>query len=156
VKNLFLFTSALLTLGACQKKDDAAPAPSRTALLTARPWRLSVQTTTTTPNGGTPSTTDDFATFPACLRDGFFRFNPDKTLLADEGPTTCNPSDPQTQSFTWDFSADQTKLLVTSPGKATPETDDIIELSAGTLHFRTATTSSSGTVKTQDIIFTAF
>lgn len=158
MKKIFLFAGTCLALGACSKKDDASPAPtpSRSELLTARPWRLSAQTTTTTPSGGTPTTTNDFAALSACERDNFFKFNTDKTLVVDEGPSKCSASAAQTSSFTWDFNADQTKLLVTSPGKTTPETDDIVELTATTLRFRTATTSSTGTVTTQDVTLTAF
>lgn len=156
MKNLLLLAASLLVLGACKKSDDAAPSPSRADLLTAKTWRLSAQTTTATPIGGPATTTDDFAALSACERDNFFKFNPDKALLVDEGPTRCKASLPQTTTFTWALNADQTKLLVTSPGKTTPETDDIIELSASTLHIRTTTTTSSGTTKTQDITFTAF
>lgn len=160
MKNTFLLAASLLALGACKKTDDASPTPSPTALLTAKPWRLAAQTTTTTTSssGVTVSATfDDFAALPACGRDNFYKFSADKTLLVDEGPTRCSTSLPQTTAFTWDFNADQTQLLVTSPGKtATAETDDIIELSASTLHFRTTTTTSSGTTKVQDVTFTSF
>ncbi|GAB3635255.1 hypothetical protein GCM10027422_08450 [Hymenobacter arcticus] len=156
MQKLLLLAAGLLALGACKKNDTAAPTPSRTDLLTAKPWRLAAQTTTSTPSSGPATTTDDYATLSACERDNFVKFNPDKTLLVDEGPTRCSASLPQTSAFTWDFNADQTKLLVASPGKANAETDDIIELSASTLHFRTAVTSSSGTVKTQDVTFTSF
>lgn len=158
MKNTFLLAASLLALGACKKTDDASPTPSPTALLTAKPWRLSAQTTTTTTSssGVTVSATfDDFAALPACGRDNFYKFSADKTLLVDEGPTRCSTSSPQTTAFTWDFNADQTQLLVTSTGKTNAETDDIIELSASTLHFRT-TTTSSGTTKVQDVTFTAF
>ena len=156
MKKLLLLATGLLALAACKKNDDAAPSPSRTDLLTAKLWRVSAQTTTSTPTSGTPTTTDDYATQSACERDNFVKFNADKTLVVDEGPTKCSTYDPQTQSFTWALSADQTKLLVSSPGQTTPETDDIVELSATTLRFRTATTNSSGTVKTQNVTFTAF
>ena len=152
MKNLFLLAAGLALLGACKDKA-VTPTPPRLDLLTAKNWRISAQTTT---SSDSPTTTDNYATLPAYELDNFYKFNTDKTLVIDEGATKRKASDSQTETLTWDFNADQTQLLVTSAGSTKPEADDIVELSATTLRLRTVTTTSLGTVKTLNVTFTAF
>lgn len=156
MKKISLLLLAVVALGAC-KKDDSNPTPSasKTDLLTAKNWRISSQSSTTVTSGKS-TTTDEYASSPACERDDFTKFSANKMLVVDEGATKCNTSDPQTQSGSWDFNSDQTKLNLSSPtygGLLIPL--DIIELSSTTLHLRYTDTSSSGT-STEDITFTAF
>ena len=155
MKNLFLLAAGLTLLGACKDKT-VAPAPQRIDLLTAKNWRISANSTTTTTSAGVSTTTDEYATSPACERDNFYKFNADKTSLRDEGASKCDPVLPQTENFTWAFNADQTQLLVTTPGSNKLETDDIVELSATTLRLRTVTTTSSGTVNTNNVTLTSY
>ena len=50
--------------------------------------------------------------FQPCELDGFTRFLTDNTYTADEGPTLCDPADPQTTTGAWSWAAGETKLVV--------------------------------------------
>lgn len=133
MKKLFLFALAAAAVSACKK--DSENTPSRMDLITAKNWRVTALTSTTTitPASGSSSTTtrDDYAQYSACEKDNFYKFNTNKTVVADEGPTKCDPSDPQTTTIAWDFNSDQTKLLT-----GANYSEDILELSATTLRLR--------------------
>ena len=42
-------------------------------------------------------------TIKSCFKDNTYTFKSDSTGIADNGPTKCNPTDPQTTPFTWSF-----------------------------------------------------
>ena len=50
--------------------------------------------------------------FQPCDLDDFTRFLVDSTYIADEGPTKCDPADPQTETGTWGWAASETKLII--------------------------------------------
>lgn len=133
MKRLFLFVLAAASLSACKK--DSENTPSKTDLITAKNWQLTglTVTTTITPASGSASTTtrDDYPLLGACERDNIYKYNTNKALVLDEGPTKCDPADPQTAITTWDFNSDQTRLLTGSNFS-----EDILELSATTLRVR--------------------
>ncbi|MDO7885897.1 lipocalin family protein [Hymenobacter cheonanensis] len=161
MKKLSLLFLAALALGSCKKNDDNSPSSaSKTDLLTAKSWRISAQTYSVAVNSGTPTVSDEYASSPACERDNFLKFNTNKSLTADEGATKCSPSDPQTQSGSWDLTTNDTKLTLADPSQGgIPIPFDIVDLSATTLHLRYAATVSLGGVSTtsvNDITFTAF
>jgi hypothetical protein len=139
MKKLFLFSFTIASLSSCKK--DSENTPSKADLLTNKSWRLTAFTTisTTAVTGSSPSTStsDEYAKLQACEKDDFLKFNTDKILIDDEGPSKCNTADSQRITSQWDFNSDQTKLLVTSTGSlSSTETGDIIELSVSTLRLR--------------------
>ncbi|GAA4501904.1 hypothetical protein GCM10023172_24430 [Hymenobacter ginsengisoli] len=87
-----------------------------------------------------------------CDKDDFYKFNTDKTAIVDAGPTKCSPSDPQTESGTWAFNSNETKLTLMLPNSALNGDADIKELSATTLHLYSSQ-SVSGTAYTVDATF---
>ena len=149
-KKLFLSLLVTASLGAC-KKEQASVAPSRTYLLTAKNWRKTAWTITS----GSAAPTDVYAQLPACERDDFYKFNADKSLVRDAGATRCNMADPQTRPGTWNFNSDQTVLTLADASGNSPAANEVLELSATTLHLRTSRTSGT-TTSTGDITFTAF
>ncbi|MGI4762146.1 MAG: hypothetical protein ACRYF0_15670 [Janthinobacterium lividum] len=161
MKKLSFIFLAALALGSCKKNDDNSPStPSKTDLLTAKSWRITADKTTTTVGTTASTTTDDYATSPACERDNFIKFNTNKTASFDEGSTKCSTTDPQTTTGSWDFNSDGTKLILTDPslgGIALQQ--DILELTATTLRVRyTSSFSFGGATETdvQETTFTAF
>jgi hypothetical protein len=139
MKKLFLFALAVASLSACKK--DSENTPSKPDLLTSKNWRITAftATSTTTYPSGTPttSTSDEYAKLLACEKDDFLKFNTDKTLIEDEGPSKCSSADPQRTTSQWEFNNDQTRLLITSTGASpSTETGEILELSASTLRLR--------------------
>lgn len=159
MKKLSLLLLAALALGSCKKSDTSPATPSKTDLLTAKSWRLSADKITSTV-GTTSNTTDEYASSPACERDNFIKFNTNKTATFDEGPTKCNTPDPQTESGTWDFNSDGTKLTLTDPsGSGLAIQEDILELTATTLRLRITSSYSTGGVtatSTEETTYTAF
>ena len=162
MKKLFLLLLATASLGAC-KKDSNSTSPaaaSRPDLLTAKNWRLSAYTSTFTAAGTPAVTTDEYAGLPACERDNFAKFNTNKSVAFDEGPTKCNTTDPQTENGTWDFNSDYTKLTLGDPQLGGfPVPFDVIDLSASTMALRyTYTYSTNGISYSQtiNVSFTAF
>lgn len=115
MKKVFLLSlMALLVSTSCSKSDNntsstpsgntpTTPAPTKTELITDKNWVL----TAITVNGK-----DNLHTWRACQLDNIHRFNSDITYVLDEGPTKCNPSDPQiiTQFTTWEFLENETKI----------------------------------------------
>ena len=154
MKNFLLLLCGAAALGGCSEDNDNQPAPARADLLTAKSWRVTAVTTTTTANGNV-SVQDDFLTYSPCDRDNFLKFKADKTALQDAGATKCHPLEAQTDTLTWALTQDQTQLLLgsrTSPAEALT----IVELSATTLHLRTSQPASGSTSETGDLIYTAF
>ena len=96
----------------------------------------------------------------ACERDNFVKFNADRTYVGDEGPTLCNTSDPQTQTGTWKFENNDTKLTISDPGAlGTDQYFDVITLSASTVRLHDTATFSFGGVTVSATVnqtFTAF
>ena len=161
MKKLTLLLLAAAALGSCKKNDDNSPSsPSKTDLLTAKSWRITADKTTTTVGTTASTTTDDYATSPACERDNFVKFNTNKSASFDEGATKCSTSDPQTTTGAWDFNSDGTKLIITDPSLGGIALQgDILELTATTLRVRYTTSSSFGGVTETDVqetTFTAF
>jgi len=159
MKKLLLFGLAAASLSACKKESQTTPSPSKTELLTAKNWRLTAYTSTVTVTGNSSSTNTGniYALLSACQKDNFFKFNTDKTLVEDEGSIVCINT-PQKTSYTWEFSSDQTRLLVTSP-VSTDDFGTITELSSTTLRLRnTDIVTANGTTTTtvDDATYTAF
>lgn len=139
-------------LSACKKESAApAPAPARIDLLTAHNWRETAWTITS----GSAAPVDQYAQLPACARDDFYQFHADKSFVLDAGATRCNASDPQTRAGTWAFNSDQSVLTLADAAGNAPTTNEVVELSATTLHLRTSRTSGT-TTTTGDVTFTAF
>jgi hypothetical protein len=105
-----IFTSTIvLSLVSCSKDDDntvsaGGLAPSaNTNKLCDKNWKISsvfVDGTDLTP------------VIPGCQIDDLYKFSTDGTLTYDEGPTKCNPSDPQTTPGTWSWASNESKLVI--------------------------------------------
>jgi hypothetical protein len=148
MKKIFLFLGTMAVLSGCKKSNDSpATTSSRTALLTAKSWRLTAATFTL---NGIPVPSSNF--FPDCSKDDLLKFNADKTLIKDESTVKCNASDPQTQAGTWAFSSDESKLTIAVPNSPLNGEADIKELTATSLHVY-GTRSLSGAAITLDATF---
>lgn len=84
-------------------------APNKTQLLTAKPW---VVTALILEQPGT-QTIDIYQLLSACSKDDLFIFNTNGNYEINEGPSKCNPSDPQiSESGPWSFTNNETKILL--------------------------------------------
>lgn len=103
----------LAALSNC-KKEEKSNTPSKTDLLTSGQWRMTAYTLTPPMdlNGDSAVDSDGLAAMDACERDDLFIFQKGGTLTLDEGPTKCNPSDPQTEMAEWSFQNNETGIVI--------------------------------------------
>lgn len=105
-----LLAITLISLNACQKKDNTGSTPqlsAKTQLLIKSNWIL-VDNETKVGSGGTWGS--NYQGFYPCRKDDLLKFNSDNTGVADEGATKCNTTDPQSVPFSWTFAESETKL----------------------------------------------
>jgi len=96
---LFLF------LNSCKKEE----AKTKTQLLTQKAW---VMKKLEQKEGNNPWV-DEFQNFDACSKDDRYIFNANSTYEFNEGPTKCDPTDPQVfDSGNWFFTNNETKLQI--------------------------------------------
>jgi hypothetical protein len=96
---------SVLIAGKCKK--DEAPEPTKTELITKASWKFNKALLA----GGADITT----LIPACQRDNVANFASNGTGTNDEGASKCQPSDPQTTNFTWNFQSNESILFVSTP-----------------------------------------
>ncbi len=97
---------AAILLFSCQKEQENTD-NSKKELLTSAAWKLVSFKVTV------GSVTEEvFDTFEPCSTDGLMTFQPDNTVLLNEGPTKCEPDDPQITTTTWSFSDNETELTI--------------------------------------------
>jgi len=99
-----LLTLATLTIWtACKKNNSSSTDTSpRTTLITEASWKFDASGVDFNKDGAIDVI--DSTTILPCQKDNTYTFNKDSTGVADEGPTKCNSTDPQTTDFTWSFS----------------------------------------------------
>ncbi|UYZ58598.1 hypothetical protein [Hymenobacter latericus] len=148
---LFGALAIALTLGAC-KKDDEKP-KSKTELLTAKNWRIT-EDKRTTATSTQSTTTDAYASYQECMKDDFVKYNTNKQVEFNKGTTKCSATEAQSQTNNWDFTADETKLIL-SASSGFSVTYDIVELNASAMKLK-VTNTSQGTTSTQEVTFAAF
>lgn len=122
MKNFFktsaiLFISiSLLSITSCKKDDDddSKPAASEKSKLTNKNFKLTDAAITL---NGTAIFT--YADLDACSKDDLTKFLDDLTGTIDEGPTKCDPADPQQTSFTWSLVSNDKQLRIDDTGDIT-------------------------------------
>jgi hypothetical protein len=136
MKKLILSLTVLSVIGfsSCSDKKTDDPTPgttttttkSKTELLTSAQWQLIAGTIVppiTIDLFGQTITFSDLLEFEGsepCNKDDIQLFNSDGTITNDEGPTKCDPADPQTTSGgKWAWMENETKLQVIDDGDTT-------------------------------------
>ncbi len=130
---LLIALFSLFTLASCNKDKDPK-AKSKEDLLAEKKWK----TTALTINPGivhpiTGATVTDLYTqiYKDCNRDDYVQFMKNGQYISDQGTTRCDATDPQTETGTWVFNGDKTKVTITSGGES--YTADILELTDNTV-----------------------
>lgn len=142
MKNLrllsLLFIIAFVTVfSACKKDDDKKPA-SREDMLTGKRWKM----TSATVDPALFGITDWYAQMEACDKDDYTEFKKGGQAIFDQGAQVCD-GEPQTQTGSWVFNGDQTKITVTEPDSG-PITYDIIELTNSSIKVKYTEKGSDG------------
>jgi hypothetical protein len=113
---LLMLMGGMVAISSCNKDDDDSP--SKTKTISGKKFfvkSMNVSPGVTTPVG---IITDLYSFMPDCVKDDFMTFNENGTVVDDEGATKCEPTDPQTESGTWEFLTDETQLKMTYDGIA--------------------------------------
>ena len=119
--------AASLLLMSCEK-NPTGPASVKD-LLVDKNWKWISATINPGINVSGVVVTDWYAQMGQCAKDGTTRFSANGTYTDDEGPTKCDPADPQTVSGTWVLNPGETILTMTVTGGA-PQSSDIESLTA--------------------------
>lgn len=111
LKRLISIASLLILIAIlhinCGKDDNPPPAAkTKTELISNASWKFSDATV----NGLSVK-----GFLQACQKDNILTFLSAGTGTADEGAAKCDPSDPQTNPFTWSFQTNETVLFVSTP-----------------------------------------
>lgn len=104
----FFMIGSLLAFSSC-KKDSVK---TKADLLTASAWKYS-GAQYDLDNNGTGDGSLPAGVIQTCDLDNIVTFKADKTGVLDEGATKCDPSTPQTRTFSWALSNNDTQLDVT-------------------------------------------
>jgi hypothetical protein len=97
----------------CSKDDtDDVKQPTKTELLTAHYWQVTALTIDPPLSIGGTQISDFYAQLDNCTKDNLEKYNTNNTVTYDEGPTKCDPADPQTQTSPWSFNSDETILTI--------------------------------------------
>ncbi|MCB2409303.1 DUF5004 domain-containing protein [Hymenobacter lucidus] len=132
---LALLAATAMGASSCKKDKESNPAPAKTKteLLAGKDWKLAAQTVTPglTADDGTV-VTDLFPYLDECDKDDLMRYDANGTCLLSEGPTRCDPSNPQQYTGTWSFDSNETILKTNVQGLGS-SSFNIIELSDNTL-----------------------
>lgn len=136
-----LCCAAILAFASCNNKEDKniVPKTKKQSLINGK-WYPEHVKTYSIYDGDTSLTEDNISDFDSCDQDDFGVYNADGTMRGDEGPTKCDPSDPQTiDGGYWQLLENDTKLRLFNPNSAWfPEdtvTADVLTLTDDLLQY---------------------
>ncbi len=130
-KLLAVTSISLMTLiYSCTKKDNE---PTPHDYLTAGQWKMSGIIVDPPIEILNMQISDVWNYVPQCQKDNLITFEPDGTVIEDEGASKCVPGDPQvTNDGTWSITTDGKTLIINYPDQD-PQMASIITLDATTL-----------------------
>ena len=134
---LWVVFLGLIGVLSCSDDDVFPEEKTKMELLTATPWRRTalISTPAYDWNGNGMSDTNVLNIMFPCERDNLDLYAQNGIFTTNEGPTKCNPSDPQTWTMNWAFLDNETKLVFDATDVHDVYT--LIELTETTLKFQT-------------------
>src|SRR6476620_10942601 len=106
----------LLCLVLCSCKKDKAKEPSRSDLITSSTWKYNDGGIDQDRNGAYEISFESTGYVQPCALDNTGTFFTGGSGTADEGPTKCNVSFPQTTPFSWAFADNETTINIYGNG----------------------------------------
>jgi len=103
MRYIFLALSLVVLIAACNKQPDPAT-PNRENLLRAKKWKISGGTMTVKNPNGKDTALDYMKFVDTCYWDDYIKFDSLHFGGLYTGAQKCNPSDPESRSFTWRLS----------------------------------------------------
>ncbi len=115
----------LLTFSSCKDDDDDSSTPAATAQTATQ--KLTGKDFLITNYSYVIDNVEefDFTDFDDCDKDDITRFEASGTVTFDDGVEKCDPTDPQTETYSWAFLSNETKLVL-DYGDGDIETYDIL------------------------------
>ena len=104
---LLIFFLAVLSCS----KDESDPEPTKTDILTQQTWKFDNAGVDIDKNGTIDNNLPP-TVLPPCLTDNTISFVNDGSGTVDEGAEKCMPTDPQTTSFNWNFTENETAINI--------------------------------------------
>ena len=107
---LLAASTLFLALSSCKKDKD----PSKNEMLTSGKWKV-ISSSISPPidwDGDGDLDNDLYSLMDACDKDNYTVFRPDGTIEENQGPTKCDPLDPQTDILIWSLKNNDTILVV--------------------------------------------
>lgn len=174
---LFLLGLIVFGMNSC-KDDEETPTTddgpkTKTEMLTTNGWLMTSGTITPSIEVDIFGTTVVISTYwellaaingsstaEPCLKDNLMYFKTDSTLTLDEGPTKCDPADPQTEDGgKWMFNKDESEITFTAfpydPLKE-PRTLEIVTLTRSEMDLRMEYTFNGPSDTTDHVILLDF
>lgn len=106
--------ASLLTIGSCQKDDSSSTPPkTKSEIIASSSWKYNDAKIDSDGNG-TGDVVLPAGVVEACQTDNTILFTTNGSGTVDEGPTKCDPVDPQTLPFTWSFTSNETIINFSS------------------------------------------
>ena len=94
----------------CQKDGDGGTTKkTKTELITQSTWKFD-RAGLDLDNNGTIDSPLPAGVLQSCDTDGTLTFNSNGSGVGDEGPTKCDPANPQTVNFTWSLKNNETVI----------------------------------------------
>ncbi|RYD58210.1 MAG: hypothetical protein EOP56_04620 [Sphingobacteriales bacterium] len=131
-----LAACAALTLFAACSKDDkdgkedqsvtVTPTKSKKDMLVGAKWQMTSAKESWMDKGQSKNR-DLFADMVPCEKDDFIMFTADGKVTFDLGPTQCDTGD-KSETTNWEFIANDTKIIFSSPKWNDKDTLDVVDL----------------------------
>jgi hypothetical protein len=142
---------SVVVMAGCKKDDSKRK--TKTELLTMGSWKqTSIYFSPAVDWNGDGHTENEVINFyPPCSKDDLIMFKTNGTVLSDEGPSKCDPADPQIiETTNWKFADNETTILIGEPGAEEPA--HVLELSSSVLKVK-ITVEEAGVYYTQTLTF---
>jgi hypothetical protein len=106
----FILILAAFAIISCEKGEDSKTGATKMELITKAAWKYEHAALDVNKDGQVD--TDLPAGYvEACDKDNTLLFKNDGTGVADQGPSKCDQSDPQTTNFNWAFENGEKNLV---------------------------------------------
>lgn len=109
--SMLLMIAGIISFLSC-KENPVDKVKTKTELLTAAPWKRTalISTPAYDWNADGTSSTDVLSIMWPCEKDNLDIYKTNGIIDTDEGPTKCNPSDPQSWTTTWMLVDNESKI----------------------------------------------
>jgi hypothetical protein len=134
MKNNFYYLAIsfaiLCVIQSCSKSDSSV---SKTELISKKVWKFTGAQQKNTTN----TWVDIFGFYMPCSKDDLYTFSANGKFYSDYGSLKCSTSEPQIDSSKiWNFTDNETKILVSVPPSTTSQLYEIIQLDEQTFIYQ--------------------